>query len=462
MYFRAVIFVKTKLRFMKHLFVSLLAAVIIAPAVQGQDENEIRATEIGVSFNLYDFKTAQLIRTTSLSAVIRDKQFGKIKNMSPGIGVHYFKGLKKHIDFAGSLNGSVLSHPFPNKPEDGVDHFLLQVEGVAQFKMVSDKYWLQPFLIAGFGGQKYHIYYGAYIPMGVGLNINFFDEGRIFINSTYRVPITTGSANYHFMHAFGISGRVGKKREAKVIAPPPPPPPPKDSDNDGITDDKDKCPTTPGVAKYEGCPVPDTDKDGINDDNDKCPTVAGLAKYEGCPVPDTDKDGINDEEDKCPTQAGVARYGGCPVPDKDGDGINDEEDKCPDVPGVASQQGCPEISAEVTKTVNYAAKNVYFATGSTKLLSQSFKALNDLVKVLKDNTSLKLKIDGHTDNVGNDDFNKKLSDGRAASVKKYLVSKGIDETRLESEGFGETAPVADNKTTAGRSKNRRVEMKVFY
>ena len=448
---------------MKHLFVSLLAAVIIAPAVQGQNENEIRATEIGVSFNLYDFKTAQLIRTTSLNAVIRDKQFAKIKNMSPGIGVHYFKGLKKHIDFAGSLNASVLSHPFPNKPEDGVDHLLLQLEGTAQFKMVSDQYWLQPFLIAGFGGQRYHVYYGAYIPLGVGLNINFFDEGRIFINSTYRVPITTGSANYHFMHAFGISGRVGKKREAKVIAPPPPPPPaPKDSDNDGITDDKDKCPTTPGVAKYEGCPVPDTDKDGINDDNDKCPTVAGLAKYEGCPVPDTDKDGINDEEDKCPNQAGVARYGGCPVPDKDGDGINDEEDKCPAVPGVASQQGCPEISAEVTKTVNYAAKNVYFATGSTKLLSQSFKALNDLVKVLNDNTSLKLKIDGHTDNVGNDDFNKKLSDGRAASVKKYLVSKGVDESRLESEGFGETAPVADNKTSTGRSKNRRVEMKVFY
>ena len=352
--------------------------------------------------------------------------------MSPGIGLHYLKGLKKHIDAGVSLNATFLDHPFPNKPETGVDHLLLQLEGTAQFKMVSDNYWLQPFLIAGFGGQKYDVFWGAYIPLGVGLNVNFFNEGRLFINSTYRVPITTSSANYHFMHAFGIAGRVGKKKEPAVITPPPPPPP-TDSDNDGITDDKDKCPTTPGVAKYEGCPVPDTDKDGINDDNDKCPTVAGLAKYEGCPVPDTDKDGINDEEDKCP-----------------------------DVPGVASQQGCPEISAEVTKTVNYAAQNVYFATGSTKLLSKSFKPLNDLVKVLKDNANLKLKIDGHTDNVGKDDFNMKLSDGRAASVRKYLISKGIDESRLESEGFGETAPVADNKTATGRSKNRRVEMKVFY
>jgi hypothetical protein len=57
-------------------------------------------------------------------------------------------------------------------------------------------------------------------------------------------------------------------------------------------------------------------------------TVPGLAKYEGCPIPDTDKDAINDEEDKCPTVAGVARYNGCPVPDTDGDGVNDEEDKC--------------------------------------------------------------------------------------------------------------------------------------
>lgn len=446
---------------MKQLLVSLFAVIFIAPAVYSQDD-EIRSEELGISFNLYDFKTAQLIRTTSLSAVIRDKQFGKIKNMSPGLGIHYFKGLKKHIDFAGSLSASSLDMPLPNRPDNGIDRLLLQAEAMVHLKAVSDHYWIQPYMIGGFGAQKYYLYYGAYIPLGVGLNINFFNEGRFFINSTYRVPITTSAVNYHFMHAFGIAALIGKKKEAKVIPPPPPPPPPKDSDGDGIIDDNDKCPTVPGVAKYDGCPVPDTDKDGINDDNDKCPTVPGLAKYQGCPVPDTDKDGINDEDDKCPNEPGVARYQGCPVPDRDKDGINDEEDKCPDVPGVAAQQGCPEISAEVAKTVNYAAKNIYFATASTKLLSKSFEPLNELVKVLQDNTSLKLKIDGHTDNVGADDYNLKLSDGRAASVKKYLVGKGISADRLESEGYGETMPIADNKTAAGRSQNRRVEMKVYY
>ncbi len=266
---------------MKQLIVSLLAAITIAPVVVYGQDDEIRSHEIGVSFNLVDFKTAQLIRTTSLNAVIRDKQFGNINEMSPGIGLHYFKGLKRHIDFAGSINASNTYQPLPDKPDDGYERFLLQAEAIAQFKMVSDEFWFQPFLSAGFGAQKYYVYYGAYIPLGVGLNINFFNEGRLFINSTYRVPITTGTSNYHFMYAFGVSGRLTKKKEPAVIPPPPPPPPPGDSDNDGITDDKDKCPNQAGVAKYEGCPVPDSDKDGINDDNDKCPTVSGLAKYQG-------------------------------------------------------------------------------------------------------------------------------------------------------------------------------------
>ena len=449
---------------MKKLLVFILATILIAPNVFSQDD-QIRPAEVGISFNLYDFETATKIRTISLSSVLSAKEWSKLKNMSVGIGVHYFKGLKKRLDFAGTFSASFLNYPFPNRVDFASQRLLMALDASALFKMVPNNYKVQPYLSAGIGGHLYRSYYGAFIPLGVGLNIDFLNEGKIFINSQYRVPVTTGSANYHFFHAIGISGRVGKKKsEPKLITPPPPPPPapPKDSDGDGIIDDNDKCPTVPGVAKYNGCPVPDTDKDGINDENDKCPTVAGLAKYQGCPVPDSDNDGINDEEDKCPNKPGVARYQGCPVPDGDGDGINDEEDKCPTVPGVAEQQGCPEITAEVTKTLNYAAKNVYFATGSAKLLAKSFTRLNDVAKILNDNPSLNLKIDGHTDDVGKDDFNMKLSNNRAASVKTYLISKGINEGRIVSEGFGETVPVADNKIASGRDKNRRVELKVYY
>ena len=434
---------------MKQLIVSLLAAIIIAPVVYGQDD-EIRSHELGVSFNLYDFKTAQLIRTTSLNAVIRDKQFGD--EMSIGVGLHYFKGLRKHIDFAGAVHFSYVNQTLPNKPDDGRDRFLFQMEGTAQFKMVTDKYWVQPFLIGGFGAQLYDVYYGAYIPLGVGINVNFFDEGRLFINSTYRVPITTGTANYHFMHAFGIAGRLTKKKEPKIIPPPPPPPPPKDSDNDGIIDDRDKCPTVPGVAKYEGCPVPDTDKDGINDDNDKCPTVAGLAKYEGCPIPDTDKDGINDEDDKCVTVPGVARYQGCPVPDTDGDQVNDEEDKCPKVAGPVDNFGCPVIGIK--------SYEIVFKTGSAVLLAEGKPVLDTVVAYLKRNPDVAVTIDGHTDNTGSDKVNNPLSVKRAEATKKYLVSKGITADRMTTAGFGSTQPVADNKNAEGRKKNRRIEIKI--
>ena len=434
---------------MKHLIVSLLAAIIIAPIVYGQ-EDEIRPHEIGVSFNLFDFKTAELIRTTSLNAVIRDKKFGDEK--SPGIGLHYFKGLKKRIDFGASLNAANLNQPLPGKT-DPSDRFMFQLEAAAHFKLVTDKYWVQPYLIGGFGAQKYYVYYGAYMPLGIGLNINFFNEGRLFINSTYRVPITTGTVNYHFMYAFGVTGRISKKKEpTKVIPPPPPPPPPKDSDNDGIIDEKDKCPSVAGVAKYEGCPVPDSDKDGINDENDKCPTVAGLAKYEGCPVPDTDKDGINDEEDKCPNQAGVARYQGCPVPDGDGDGVNDEEDKCPKVAGPADNFGCPVIGIK--------SYEIVFKTGSAVLLSEGKPILDTVVAYLKRNPDVEVTIDGHTDNTGSDKVNNPLSVKRAEATKKYLVSKGVNGDRLVTAGFGSTQPVADNKTKEGRRKNRRIEIKI--
>jgi outer membrane protein OmpA-like peptidoglycan-associated protein len=343
------------------------------------------------------------------------------------------------------------------------DHLLLEATASLNFKLTTEKYWVQPYVIAGMTGQKYMKYYGATLPLGLGFKINFYDEVHLFLNSTYNVAVTTTTTNYHFTHSIGVAGRLGKKKE-KVIPPPPPPPPPPvvDTDGDGIPDDVDKCPTVKGLAKYQGCPIPDTDGDGINDEEDKCPTVKGLARYQGCPIPDTDKDGINDEEDKCPTVPGLARYQGCPIPDRDKDGVNDEEDKCPDLFGTVANQGCPEITEEVKKTVGFAAKNILFVTGSYKLVSSSYKGLNEVIKIMQANPAMKLQIDGHTDNVGKDDYNQTLSENRAGAVKNYFISKGIDESRITSAGHGETMPIADNKTAAGRQKNRRVEMKLTY
>ena len=444
---------------MKKILAALVALYLLVPVSYGQ-QDYIRPKAIGISFFLNDFVTANRVRSTSISQVINNKRWAKIREMSPGISISYFKGLTNHIDFAGTLGGSFINYPLSNRTFTE-DKFLLEANASVNLKMTTEKYWVQPYLSLGVGAHKYGPLYGAFIPFGLGLKVNFFDEAHLFILSTYRVPVTTETANYHFQHSIGIAGIIGKKKEPKIITPPPPPAP-VDTDGDGITDDKDKCVTVPGVAKYEGCPVPDTDKDGVNDDEDKCPTVPGLARYQGCPIPDTDKDGINDEEDKCPTVPGVARYQGCPVPDTDGDGVNDEEDKCPQLPGPKENQGCPEIQNEIKKTVDYAANNIYFVTGSYKLLSKSYKGLNEVIAIMKDKPETKLNIDGHTDNVGTDEYNQTLSENRANAVKAYFVSKGIDEGRLIAAGHGETSPVADNNTAEGRQKNRRVEMKLGY
>jgi OmpA-OmpF porin, OOP family len=444
---------------MKKILAVLLALSAFIPSGFAQDD-EIRPAALGISFFLIDVKTADRIRTTSLSKVLADKKWGKIQEMSPGLAVTYFKGVSKHIDFAGTIAGSFVRFQFPKHTAFNSEKFLLAVDASANLKLVSEKFWVQPYLTAGVGGHMYGgSYFGAFIPLGAGFKINFFDETHFFVTSQYRVPVTTETANYHFFHQLGIAGRIGEKKQPKVIVPPRPP---VDTDKDGIIDSLDKCPTVPGLAKYDGCPVPDTDKDGLNDEEDKCPTVFGLARYQGCPIPDADKDGINDEEDKCPTVAGLARYQGCPLVDTDKDGVPDEEDKCPDVPGTKENNGCPDIKPETVKRVDYAANNIYFATGKYVLLAKSFTGLKEVAQILKDNPQLKMSIDGHTDNVGTDASNQKLSENRAGAVKNYLIKQGIEESRLIVTGHGESEPIADNKTADGRQKNRRVEMKLSY
>ena len=437
----------------------LLAAVILVgtSAMSWAQTKPVRPPSIGVSLTLNDFQTPERIRSTSLSKVLANEQWSKLREMSPGVTVTYFQGMNPHIDFAGSLGFAFARINLPNKPSTS-SKMLLEADASFNFKMFPDNYLLSPYLIAGVGGSRYGSSYGAFLPLGGGLKLNILEEASVFTTFQYRIPLTTETNNYHFVASFGIAGIIGsRKPEPKPIEPPP-----ADRDGDGIIDLQDQCPDVPGLAAYKGCPIPDTDGDGLNDSTDKCPTVAGTAKYEGCPVPDTDSDGINDEADKCPSVAGVERYQGCPVPDTDNDGVNDEEDKCPTVPGIAANNGCPEIRQEVVERINYASKNIFFITGSSKLSSKSYPALDEVAKILGENTAVKLSIEGHTDNVGKAEYNQKLSEDRAASVKAYLVSKGVDEARLNAAGFGLTQPVADNKTAAGRAKNRRVELKLGY
>ncbi|MCS6824905.1 MAG: OmpA family protein [Cytophagaceae bacterium] len=236
---------------------------------------------------------------------------------------------------------------------------------------------------------------------------------------------------------------------------------PYDVDFDGVYDYEDQCKDVKGPKENKGCPWGDKDNDGILDNVDFCPDVAGIAKFHGCP--DTDGDGIQDKDDRCPKEPGLPQLQGCPeqLKDTDGDGIDDYRDLCIKVPGVKENKGCPPIKKEDQAALNLAFQNLLFEVDKDIIKESSYPSLDALAKVMRNNPKYKLYLEGHTDSDGDDEHNMDLSKRRAAAVKKYLVSKGVQEYRITTDGFGETRPVDTNATPEGRKKNRRVEMNII-
>ena len=248
------------------------------------------------------------------------------------------------------------------------------------------------------------------------------------------------------------------------------PPKPGDRDGDGLSDDVDKCPDDPedkdGFEDDDGCPDLDNDGDGIKDVVDKCPLdpedVDKFEDEDGCPDLDNDKDGLSDKIDQCPNEAedkdGFEDDDGCPDPDNDKDTFLDKDDKCPIEFGVAPD-GCPKkyTNVVVTKTKIEIKQTIFFEFNKATIKRVSFGLLNEVAQAMKDNPTIKVEIQGHTDSVGRDRSNLKLSQKRAESVKAYLTKQGVDFERMVPKGYGETVPIADNRTKDGRAENRRVE-----
>jgi len=211
---------------------------------------------------------------------------------------------------------------------------------------------------------------------------------------------------------------------------------------------------------YQHLPKPDRDGDGIPDSEDACPDEPGPIENQGCPWPDRDGDGIIDALDACPDTPGLPEYDGCP--DTDGDQIPDNVDKCPLEPGIPEYDGCPPPPEEEEVTLEADRIRIrgtlLFDTAKASIQPESFKLLDNVVELLKRYPEVgPVSVEGHTDNVGSRAYNLDLSKRRAQAVVDYLISKGIDAGRLESEGFGFDKPVAPNDSPLGRAKNRRTE-----
>jgi outer membrane protein OmpA-like peptidoglycan-associated protein len=251
-----------------------------------------------------------------------------------------------------------------------------------------------------------------------------------------------------------------------------------DRDHDGILDDVDRCPDTPedkdGFQDSDGCPDLDNDADGIPDVSDKCPNVPedrdGFEDQDGCPELDNDKDGLLDRVDKCPNEPedndGWDSLDGCPDPDNDADGILDVKDLCPFEPetvnGYADNDGCPdEEQVRVVGDKIVLDDRVHFFVNSAVIRQVSYPLLNRLTKLVAEHPEYThISVEGHADERGAEDFNRKLSDDRARSVLEFMVKQGIARDRLSSQGFGSSRPLVDSKNEYAWLLNRRVEFTV--
>ncbi len=255
---------------------------------------------------------------------------------------------------------------------------------------------------------------------------------------------------------------------------------PPDRDHDRVLDNVDACPDDPEDRDEweddDGCPDPDNDNDGILDTEDKCPDNPedkdGFQDEDGCPDPDNDEDEVLDVDDRCPNDPedkdDFQDEDGCPDMDNDEDGLPDEEDKCPNDPetynGIDDEDGCPDQSnydlINVTDTEIQLKQKIFFQTGKSRILPKSYRLLNEVAQAMKDYKRIKVRINGHTDSRGSNALNMKLSQARADSVRAYLIKQGVDPDRIKAKGYGETEPIASNRSSQGRAQNRRVEFKI--
>lgn len=254
-----------------------------------------------------------------------------------------------------------------------------------------------------------------------------------------------------------------------------------DRDGDGIIDDDDACPDDPedkdGFEDLDGCPEPDNDRDGIPDVSDRCPEIPEdkdqFEDLDGCPEEDNDQDGILDPKDRCPNvpedKDGFQDDDGCPEPDNDRDGIADKKDRCPEdkevINGIDDEDGCPDegdAHVEVTAEKVTIDQKIMFDFDSAKIRPESFGILNQVALVLQANMQLRrIRVEGHCDERGDDDYNLLLSQQRSESVMEYLIGRGVDAARLEAVGYGEQKPIIEAHTEEAWEENRRVEFTIL-
>lgn len=364
------------------------------------------------------------------------------------------QGFQRYANVATAIGGRVGYYPsrfFGIEGEGGVALAKTAADQSATFWNVRGTFIAQlglwsvtPFLAAGAGALAVSSDsdvvgndVDAAVHVGGGVKINMSRRSQIRLDLRDVISSARGvegGENHNFEALLGIGLTLGREeREKPVQAAVTPEPEPADSDNDGVLDPLDACVNEWG-DQPNGCPIGDRDNDGVKDDVDACVDEPGELD-DGCPIRDSDGDGILDDDDAC---------------------VNEPETKN----AYKDKDGCPDEVPEKVKKFSGVIEGIYFDTGKATIKPKSVSKLDEVVEILREYPNVKLRIVGHTDDRGNYDSNMRLSMERAASVGAYLTDKGIDESRLETEGRGSDSPIEDNGTKVGRASNRRIEFKL--
>ncbi len=427
----------------------------------------------------------------------------KSGDFTSGAELEYTHVLNKAFNLAFPLKLAKVNYPLDQngQVDDGI---YMGLDLLVQLKHFRPEAFVSPYLFAGAGLNFEKVeFLNASFPIGAGLDFKIARNTYFAPKIEYRLSLQDAEIRDNIQAGLGLKVFFGGEEKPE---PAPVMPTVQDRDKDGVEDSRDRCPDVPGLAALSGCP--DTDSDGVADADDACPTEAGTLK--GCPdtdgdgiankddrcpdqkgtpalagCPDADGDGVTDADDACPNQPGPATTKGCPdrdrdgiidrddacpdqaggastkgCPDSDGDGVVDAQDRCPNTPGLISNNGCPELKKEDKEVLDLAIKAVQFETAKATIRTSSYAVLDKIADIMVRYPDFALAISGHTDSQGSDSANQTLSENRAKACLDYLVSKGVPASRMTSRGYGESQPVADNLTAAGREKNRRVEFEL--
>ncbi len=230
-----------------------------------------------------------------------------------------------------------------------------------------------------------------------------------------------------------------------------------DHDNDGVSNSLDQCPNSSPNAKVDGMGCEDSDNDGVSNSMDQCPNSAPGARVnnEGCA--DSDADGVIDARDQCPNSASGANVDSLGCADDDNDGVNNKTDLCSNTKAgvTVGNTGC-EVDKEAVELA------ILFNNNSNDIKSTYNADIERVAHYMKRHPETKVNIIGHTSSVGDSTYNQSLSERRASSVAQVLIEEyGINSTRINAKGMGESQLKFKENTAKAHKLNRRIEA-VFY